>query len=349
MPTTAERNPPTRIDRLPLFPEGWFFVATRRSIEKRKLIERKWMGGEIVVWCDETGRVCVADAYCPHLGSHMGPKVGGLVRGGCIVCPFHGFAFDTSGSCVSTPNAPPPKAAKLKVYETREIMGLIFAWWGHEGRPPQWELPAEPRDGSKWSSALPRTLRFKGHPQETTENSVDVEHLEYTHGYDDVRPVEMRIEGPYLKSAFNFSATSRVAGIFDVVSHVSVVAHVHGLGYSFVEVHEKGSGIRSRMWVLATPIDGTFIDLTIVAQVHEIRKPGQFLKGLAFLPVNLRHKLMVRLALREEIRYVKQDVVIWEEKRYRSPPRLCRTDGPIGKYRLYCRQFYPGLRKNAAG
>lgn len=38
---------------------------------------------------------------------------------------------------------------------------------------------------------------------------------------------------------------------------------------------------------------------------------------------------------------VLQDVVIWERKQYRSPPRLCQADGPIGAYRRYCRQFYP--------
>ena len=105
----------------------------------------------------------------------------------------------------------------------------------------------------------------------------------------------------------------------------------------------------ARLWVLSTPVDGTLIDLTLVTQVHEIRKPGRFVTGLGFLPVSLRHRLMSRLLLSEERRFVMQDVVIWERKRYRSPPRLCRTDGPIGKYRLYCRQFYPELRSVAKG
>lgn len=344
MPTTASRPRPTRIDALPPFPEGWYLIATRESIEKKRLIEKTWMGEQIVAWCDETGAICVADAFCPHLGSHMGPTVGGRVRDGCLVCPFHGFTFDTTGQCVATPNAPAPKAARLKVYRTREILGLIFAWWGAGGRPPQWDLPEEPAAGPKWSRVLTTTLRFRGHPQETTENSVDVEHLEYTHGYSNVRPTEMSIDGAYLKSAFDFTSVRRTAGLFDVVADVSAVAHVHGLGYSFVEIHEKGIGMHSRMWVLSTPVDGTFVELTLATQVHEIRKPGQFFKGLGFLPVSLRHRLMARLFISEERRYVEQDVVIWDRKRYQSPPRLCQADGPIGKYRLYCRQFYPDLQ-----
>ena len=52
---------------LPPFPEGWYFVATRRSIQRERLIQRAWMD-EKVVWCDGKGRICVAEATCPHLG-----------------------------------------------------------------------------------------------------------------------------------------------------------------------------------------------------------------------------------------------------------------------------------------
>ena len=97
------------------------------------------MGEEIVAWCDDKGRVCVAEAYCPHLGSYLGSDAGGCVRGGRLVCPFHGFEFDAAGQCVATPFAEPPRTARLRVFETREIAGLILGWWGIGGRGPQWE------------------------------------------------------------------------------------------------------------------------------------------------------------------------------------------------------------------
>ena len=330
------------MDRLPAFPEGWYFVATRESILREKLIEKMWLGEEIVVWCDEAGRVCVADAVCPHLGSYLGPEVGGQVCNGRLVCPFHGFEFDATGQCVATPNAPAPKAAKLKVYETREILGMVFAWWGAGGRPPQWHLPDEPPAGAEWSKLQSCTFRFRGHPQETTENSVDLGHLRYVHGYDNVNPVgSVTVDGAYLKSCFDFTTVRRIAGLKNIVSDVSTITHVYGLGYSFAEIHEKTIDINARLWILATPVDGTRIELVLVSQVREIRKPRQFIAGLGFLPVKLRHRLMNLFLLSEEKRYVMQDVVIWERKQYRSPPRLCRADGPIGTYRRYCRQFYP--------
>ena len=81
------------------------------------------------------------------LGSYLGPEVGGQVCEGRLVCPFHGFEFDKTGQCVATPNAPAPRAAKLKVYETRVILGLVFAWFGRGGRLPRWELPGAPSTG----------------------------------------------------------------------------------------------------------------------------------------------------------------------------------------------------------
>ncbi|MCY3680833.1 MAG: Rieske 2Fe-2S domain-containing protein [Gemmatimonadetes bacterium] len=342
---TSDTNRPVRTgaDALPPFPEGWYFVANREAILREKLIEKMWLGEEIVVWCDDAYRVCVADAVCPHLGSHLGPEVGGKVCNGHLVCPFHGFEYDTTGQCVATPNAPAPRAAKLKVYETREILGMVFAWFGSGGRPPQWDLPAKPAD-AEWSELRFHTFQFRGHPQETTENSVDLGHLRYVHGYDNVRPVgSLSINGAYLKSCFDFRSVRRIAGLWDIVSDVSTVTHVYGLGYSFVEFHEKIIGMNARLWVLATPVDGTRVELVLVSQVREIRKPRRFITGLGFVPMKLRHRLMNLFILSEEKRYVMQDVVIWERKRYRPIPRLCRADGPIGKYRRYCQQFYPGL------
>ena len=301
------------------------------------------MGQEIVVWSDEEERICVADAVCPHLGSHLGPSVGGVVRDGCLVCPFHGFTFDTTGQCVATPHAEAPKTANLSVYETREMLGMVFAWWGAGRRPPQWHLPDNPTTGSDWSKLLTLTLQFRGHPQETTENSVDLEHLGYIHGYGDIAtPGSISIDGAYLKSCFNFKTVKRQAGLVDILTDHETVTHVHGLGYSFVEIQEKTIPLDSRLWVLATPIDGQQIEFVLVSQVRNIRKPGgRFFVGLEFLPSPWRGQMLNRMILQEVKRFVEQDIIIWERKQYQSPPRLSQADGPIGIFRRYCRQFYP--------
>ena len=348
--SNAKRPAVNRIDKLPPYPEGWYFVSTRKSIQRERLIEKTWLGEEIVAWCDEEGRICVANAICPHLGSHMGPTVGGQVCNGRLVCPFHGFEYDANGQCVAVPNAPAPRAAKLKVYPTREILGLVFAWFGSGGRPPHWHLPEDPPTDAEWGSLGLRTLRFPGHPQETAENSVDVGHLRYVHGYDNVYPVgSATIDGAYFKSCFDFKRIRRILGVKDLVYEVSAIVHIHGLGYSYVEIHEKTIDMHARLWVLPTPIDGTLIDLALVSQLREIRRPRRFITGLGFLPMKLRGRLMNEILLSQQKRDVLQDVLIWKKKRYRSRPRLSRADGPIGTYRRYCRQFYPKIEVETGG
>ena len=46
---------------------------------------------EVAVFRTREGRVFAVQAACPHRG---GPLVDGLLGGGKVVCPLHGFAFD---------------------------------------------------------------------------------------------------------------------------------------------------------------------------------------------------------------------------------------------------------------
>ena len=324
------------------FPEGWYYVESRRAVQKAGLIQKTWMGENIVVWCDESGRACVAEAICPHLGSELGPDAGGRICEGRLVCPFHGFEFDTTGQCVATPYAPPPRSARLRVFHTREMHGLIFAWWGIDGRDPQWSLPDDPPDEGDWSAPQIRTTRFAGHPQETTENSVDIAHLRYVHGYDSVSRVDpLVIDGACLTSRFDFTTVRRIAKVGRLTLKVSANARIFGLGFSLVDIYEHTIGMDMRLWILATPVDGTDIDLTQVSQVREIRRPRRRIAGLGFLPTRWRAPVMSRFIVTRQQEDVEQDVVIWSRKEYLPRPRLNRADGEITAFRHYCAQFYP--------
>ena len=192
---------------------------------------------------------------------------------------------------------------------------------------------------------MDRTLRFPGHPQETTENSVDLGHMRYVHGYDSVsRTARVSVDGPYLESRFDFRSSLTITKFGRFTLDLSARANIFGLGYSFVEIREKSIGMDMRLWVLATPVDGTLIDLSLVSQVREIRKPRRWIAGLGLLPVGLRAPIRNRFIAESQRRDVLKDVFTWRNKKYRSRPRLCRSDGEIMPFRAYCAQFYPGPR-----
>ena len=343
----TRRKTPVSVSTLPPFPEGWYFIATRQAVLKAGLIQKTWMGTKVVVWRDGSGRVCVAESVCPHLGSDLGPDAGGCVRDDRLVCPFHGYEFDTTGQCVATPYAEAPRTAKLRVFETCDINGMVFAWWGIGGREPQWGLHEDFSEQVGWSDFEINTLRFPGHPQETTENSVDIAHLRFVHGYDNVDPVqEVSVDGPLLETRFDFKRARSIAGVASFTFDVSAHARIYGLGYSYVEIREHSIGMDLRLWVLATPVDGTLIDMTLVSQVREIRKPRRRIIGLGLLPVSWRARIMNRFIASQQRDDVLQDVVIWSRKQYVSRPRLCRSDGKIMPFRYYCAQFYPDPRED---
>ena len=86
---------------LPAYPIGWFAVALSEDLAPGQVLSRQYFGEDLVIFRDTAGVVTALDAYCAHLGAHLGR--GGTVGDGCIRCPFHGWEYDRKGICVSMP------------------------------------------------------------------------------------------------------------------------------------------------------------------------------------------------------------------------------------------------------
>jgi len=108
----------------PAIPDGWFQVAYSDELKPGEVLPLAYFGGSLVLFRSESGEASVLDAFCPHLGAHLG--YGGKVEGNCIRCPFHAWKFDRAGQCTEVPYAQkiPPKA-KIKPWVVRELAGLI--------------------------------------------------------------------------------------------------------------------------------------------------------------------------------------------------------------------------------
>ena len=180
------------------------------------------------------------DAYCPHMGAHFGH--GGKVVGETIWCPFHGFRFDTEGKCTLTGyDTTPAKKCKVRSWSVVETHGVILVWYDSEGRPPRWEIPK--LDMSDWGPLATHMWELDSHPQETSENSVDIGHLVIVHGYENVDVVEpLKTKGPYLTATYTMARKADFLLQKSKLIKTVFKVHVHGLGYSFVE--GRGCAIR---------------------------------------------------------------------------------------------------------
>ncbi len=311
---------------LPPYPTGWYAVALASEVRPGAVLSRPFMGGDLVVYRTRSGAVRAVDPYCPHLGAHLGH--GGRVDGELLVCPFHGFAYDASGACVRTGyGTRPPANARLVRRTLREANGLLLAW--HGPGSPAWSVPDVDPDG--WTALRCRRFVLRDHPQETTENSVDLGHFAIVHGYRNVLMLREPItDGPYLSTAFAVEQPlpfprSRRALAF------SFETEILGLGYSLVRLRLPRLDLDARLWVLPTPIDEQRLTLCLAASVRARRLPA--------LPAV--DAVLTQLLLHGLARGARQDFPIWENKRYLERPALAAGDGPIGLYRRWARQFYP--------
>ncbi len=296
-------------------------------------LTRPFFGGEAVIFRTVTGRAVVTRPFCPHLGAHLGHC--GRVEGETLRCSFHGFRFDAGGACVAAyPQRRLPSACRLPVFPTRERNGLILAFFHGRGAPPTWEVPDI--DAGGYRPPRFQTWNIAGHPQETTENSVDIGHLACVHGYDRATALEpMAADGPMLHGKYSVRRPRAWADFT-----VEFAVRVWGLGYSVVEVHVVEYDLWARHFVFATPAEQGRIFLRIGFALKHVRSKRALHPLATLVPRFVLEPLIERAVFLGFRADVMQDLPIWERKTYLPRPALAEGDGPVGLYRKWVRQFY---------
>jgi nitrite reductase/ring-hydroxylating ferredoxin subunit len=322
----------------PPSPTGWYALAFSSELAPGDVRVRHFFGREVVVFRTMDGRIATSEAYCPHLGAHLGH--GGRVEGESLRCAFHGFRFDASGACVAGyPGKRVPPRCRLSMLRTCEKNGIILAYFHPENAPAAWELPD--LDTTNFRPLLFKTFDLAGHPQETSENSVDVGHFGVVHGYEKVAAISpMTPQGPLLHGHYTMV---RGGGKLSRAVTTDFKIWVWGLGYSIVEAHVREHDLLVRTFVLATPSTLGRIDLRIALSLRRVVSKTAVHPLAAIVPRAALESILERFAMRAYEADVRQDFEIWNHKTFLSRPALADGDGPIGVYRKWVRQFYPAV------
>lgn len=301
-------------------PYGWFAVAQTSDLGMGQTRAAYYFDTHLVLWRDDAGAAHVMDAFCPHLGAHLGH--GGTVEGCEIVCPFHGWRFDAEGVNTDIPYSERTNGrARIAAYPTAERNGFVYAWYHPHGEPPTWEVAEVAEIGGDEFSGPKRTDHVvQAGIQEMAENGVDSAHFRFVHDTATVPQIEQyEIDGhrTAMRSSQKFP-TPR--GVVDGRIDTSA----DGPGVSIV----RFSGIVDTLLVTAaTPIDA---NSTHTRFHYYVRNLGD----------DATNSTVGDAFAAEVDRQFAEDVPIWEHKAHLVRPALADNDGPFMKFRKWYAQFY---------
>jgi len=325
------------------FPRGWFAVAQSRDVQ-RKPFNVHYFGQDMVLYRGGSGRVVMLDAYCPHMGTHLGMSSTSatvtsatFLEGDNIRCPFHAWRFGPDGVCNHIPYhaGPIPAAARVKSWTVEERYDIVFAWHDPEGQAPDFDLPDYP----EWND--PGWVRWEGldhlgdlqHPIEIFDNMSDVAHLEHLHGGGGVTRYENEVAGHILHQRESMSVTpaGEMLGGESRRTMTTLAGYV-GPGVAFGKFLEA----EARQIICVTPIDDGSCRLwqasmarapagadAAAARAHRDKFNGYMCMGLL------------------------KDAEIWKHKRAATQVMQLASDGPFWQSRAWYSQFY-NPRANAA-
>jgi 3-ketosteroid 9alpha-monooxygenase subunit A len=319
---------------LSMKPTGWFQVAWSDEIGVGDVLRLKYFGREMVAWRAESGALTVMDAYCEHLGAHLG--YGGRVVGELLQCPFHGWQWNQQGRNVCIPYQDRPnRGRRIRTHRVVERNESVYIWHDIEGREPFFDVPdvfAGFDDGRSVSDYHPQQRLYEPslelHPQYVLENGVDFAHFKYVHNTPIV-PVFTRhdFEGPvsYVDFTITFDGDDGQK-IDEVTSGVKAING--GLG---VAVTKSWGMVDNRTISAITPVDDATADVRFMVYIGRI--PGKD-------PARARAK--AEEFGREVIRQFEQDIDIWRHQRYSDPAGLATAEYQgFTALRKWAKQFYP--------
>jgi phenylpropionate dioxygenase-like ring-hydroxylating dioxygenase large terminal subunit len=302
-------------------PFGWFAVGYVTDFPAGTARPLYYFNRHLVGWRDDTGAMHVNDAFCPHLGAHLGH--GGRVDGCEIVCPFHGWQYDADGRNTRIPYSDRVNGkAVVRPYPTVESNGMVMVWYHPHEDAPQWDVPDLPQwnGDADWSTEIRTSHEIEAPWQEMQENAIDSAHFRFVHNTATVPEIEEYVCGfP--------EATTRSSQKF---------VTPRGVMEGRIDTHNWGPGMSL---VTFTGIVDT-LNLTCTTPITADRSIVRF---------NFRFKTMGdeettagvgRAFVAEVDKQVLEDQPIWEHKAHLVRPALADNDGPFMKFRRWAAQFY---------
>ena len=155
----------------------WHAVAYSTDIEKGNILPLTLLGRDLILWRSDSGEVHAWDDLCIHRGARLSK---GCIANDTVVCPYHGWRYDDTGSCVLIPAAPhekPMKKAHAITHSVQEKYGFVWVTYG----TPEKDIPPFPEwDNPEYQKVHCGPYTFRS-GYRAVENFMDPSHFPFVH------------------------------------------------------------------------------------------------------------------------------------------------------------------------
>jgi phenylpropionate dioxygenase-like ring-hydroxylating dioxygenase large terminal subunit len=182
-----------------LVKNAWYLGAWSDEVSQ-ELFPRRIAGEPLVFYRTVDGTAVALLDRCPH---RRFPLSAGKLAGDVLQCGYHGFRFDTDGTCLSVPGqVKVPLSANVRSFPLVEQFGQIWVFPGDPALADKAKIPHVPWTGEWWSSTGHAPLQARA--SLLIDNLLDLSHETYLHaagiGSPEVAetPIDVEREGDVL-------------------------------------------------------------------------------------------------------------------------------------------------------
>lgn len=166
----------------------WYAVALASRLKGDEPLGVNLHGTSLVLWRDGAGVLTAVLDRCPHKGASLAR---GCVSDGKLRCGYHGWSFNSEGSCVEIPAnregmAIPRRAHQVR-YPCQEAHGFLWLWWHEQSDLDVEAVPALPpishvpeADDRAWRSMEGEAF-WSAHWIRILEGFIDLTHVPFVH------------------------------------------------------------------------------------------------------------------------------------------------------------------------
>jgi phenylpropionate dioxygenase-like ring-hydroxylating dioxygenase large terminal subunit len=169
---------------------SWYVVGESRQIKTNEPFKATIWSKDYVIWRTPDNRFHALEDVCPHKGSALSI---GTIQNDHIVCPYHGYEFNTNGNLTVVPGIcfHPSSQYNVQRFSVIERYGWIYLnTFEIPGFTTEEELTElnknifiEPEAINPKMSTVFISQTFHAYPRIVSENSLDIMHIAFVHTF----------------------------------------------------------------------------------------------------------------------------------------------------------------------